>query len=565
MTYTSAIDSALSVWATPANRLPLLLGAAAVLLLIFWRPGARTTTRRQAVREFTIKRARNTALWRRLWWNMRPPHDVMRVDGLTIDRTGKRSHALWPGPTGAGKSESVATVRCDGARPWLGAMPDISDPLRRRADFIWTAGESATPIDFLIGTPEDIGERLTTVFRSGGNGVWMMAARESTTRVVRAIDASRRRRSLALIGDLLEELIDNDRRLKTACEGWVTRFRATAMAMGSSVAAGGVDVSELLRQGKGVVIDNDRWKHPGLCGDVVAFGLAEAKRVAELVPGGFRLIFEEADQLGERIDLADPFFAAGRRRQIAVDALIHAEEDASGPMATNSATRVYFRPNKPEQRAKVAKALDLSEGQIDAIPDYHAWIEHDGKIRRLVHFPKPRIGDPPVTDGIPNKPTGGSSQVERGLVVYEWPHKGSGEPVEYVEYAGPKMLPPPTLRHKKLVDGSYRASCGCLRWKNRHDKDGYGEVWIDGEGRYLKVHRLAWELVYGAIPRNPDGTTMTIDHVRGVCCCKDCFDLTHLRLLSRAANSADSHKGRGRMNRQAKRTGGSGGNSRIGE
>jgi hypothetical protein len=497
-----------------------------------------------------IVRATNTQLWRRWWWKLHPTADMMAVDGLVIDRTGKRSHALWPGPTGAGKSESVATVRCDGARPWLAVMPDVSDPLRRRADFIWTAGESSKAIDFLKGTPEEVAERLTTVFRSGGNGVWLMAAREATTQVVRVLDAARAPRSLEVIGDALEALIDNDKRLKTACENWVTRFRATAMAMGGSVASGGVDIGDLLRAGKGVVIDNDRWKHPGLCGDTVAFGLAEAKRVADLVPGGFRLIFEEADQLGERIDLADPFFAAGRRRHIAVDALVHAEEDADDAMATNSATRVYFRPNKPEQRAKVAKALDLSEAQVDGIPDYHAWIEHDGKVRRLVHFPKPKTVTP-VTAGISSSEqvvqTGGLARV----VVTEQPHwKGTGEPVEYGEWNGPRMLPPPGVKLQKLIDGSVREG-GCLRWNRllgidpvtgkekrpRHDKDGYGEIWIDGEGRYLKVHRLAWELVFGAIPRNPDGTTMTIDHLSGVCLHKDCFELTHLELVTREKNS----------------------------
>ena len=38
-------------------------------------------------------------------------------------------------------------------------------------------------------------------------------------------------------------------------------------------------------QGYGV-IDNDIWKQPGLAGDIVAFGLAEAKRAADEVPGG---------------------------------------------------------------------------------------------------------------------------------------------------------------------------------------------------------------------------------------------------------------------------------------
>ena len=509
-----------------------------LVLALIWRPGSRElpANKRPAARGVVIKRATNTALWRRLWWKVRRPHDLMRVDGMTIDRTGKRSHALWPGPTGAGKSESVATVRCDGARPWLAVMPDVSDPLRRRADFIWTAGESSEPIDFLKGTPEDVGERLTTVFRSGGNGVWMMAAREATTQVVRAQDASGTPRSLELIGNMLEELIENNRRLKTACEGWVTRFRATAMAMGPSVAAGGVDIAELLRAGKGVVIDNDRWKHPGLCGDTVAFGLAEAKRVGDLVPGGFRLIFEEADQLGERIDLADPFFAAGRRRLIAVDALLHAEEDADDAMATNSATRVYFRPNKPEQRAKVAKALDLSEGEVDAIPDYHAWIEHDGKIRRLVHFPKPKGVGRPLADGMPMRVTdGGDGRTEprRRYRVSEL-RPGRGHP------GGVLALPPPSTGVQRLLKSIYPEG-ECERWAGKHDRDGYGLVWLDG--RWQKVHRVRWELAYGAIGLNEDGTRITVDHMAS--CHKDCSRLTHLTLCSRSENSRRRWRVRG--------------------
>jgi len=544
----SATD-AYAWWLAQTDQIHIAVGLLVfgLFLMLVWRPGAHHTTTPRRIVDKPIRRAKNTAWWRRQYWKVRPPRDVMRVDGLVIDRTGKRSHALWPGPTGAGKSESVATVRCDGARPWLAVMPDVSDPLRRRADFIWTAGESQMPIDFLKGTPEDVAERLTTVFRSGGNGVWMMAAREAATRVIRDLDQAREPRSLQAIGAGVEELVETNRRLKMACEGWITRFMSTAMAMGPSVASGGVDIAELLRAGKGVVIDNDRWKHPGLCGDTVAFGLAEAKRVGDLVPGGFRLIFEEADQLGERIDLADPFFAAGRRRLIAVDALVHAEEDADDAMATNSATRVYFRPNKPEQRAKVAKALDLSESEVDGIPDYHAWVEHDGKVRRLVHFPKPSESRPSATDGVvegerTDLSDGETRMVPRWTIVEE-PQWEQVEPVVW-EHSGPKMLPPPSAILQKLLVSIYPEG-SCERWGGKHDKDGYGLVWLDG--RWQKVHRVRWEMAYGAIPRNPDGTTQTVDHLRGVCVNKDCSKLVHLRLLTRGDNSKDRWSYRGRV------------------
>ena len=105
------------------------------------RPAAQRQRDRQGTDE--IKRATNSRWLQRAWWGIRPPHDLMVVDGLEIDRTGKRSHAIWVAPTGGGKSESVATVRCDGKRPWLAIMPDLSDPLRRKADF--SAGSRPAP------------------------------------------------------------------------------------------------------------------------------------------------------------------------------------------------------------------------------------------------------------------------------------------------------------------------------------------------------------------------------------------------------------------------------------
>jgi hypothetical protein len=250
--------------------------------------------------------------------------------------------------------------------------------------------------------------------------------------------------------------------------------------------------------------------------------------------------------LGERIDLADPFFAAGRRRLIAVDALVHAEEDADDAMATNSATRVYFRPNKPEQRAKVAKALDLSEADVDGIPDYHAWIEHDGKVRRLVHFPKPPEPGPSAADGISERERMGKTDGELRMVprmrVEEQRQWTEVEPQVW-EDLGPKMLPPPSAILDKLLANIYPER-GCDRWGGKHDKDGYGLVWLDG--RWQKVHRVRYEMAYGAIPRNPDGTTQTVDHLRGVCLFKDCSKLVHLRLLSRSNNSKDRWSTRGR-------------------
>jgi hypothetical protein len=509
--------------------------------LLFWRPGQQGAQQRSKLQteERDVRRPTNTVWWKRWWWKLRPPVDTMAVDGLVIERTGRRSHCLWLGPTGAGKSQSVATVRVNHQRPMLIVTPDLSDPFIPLADFHWTAGGKRS-VDFLIGTPEQVAERLTEVFRSGGNGVWKMTARRAVTAIIYVLDSMREPRTLQAIGEMLADEVKDDRELRTACAGWVERFLSTAQQFGESIGAGGVDVAELLLQGKTVLLDNDAFAHPGLVGDVVAFGLAEAKRCADRVPGGFRLIFEEAGQLGDRIDLADPFFRAGRRRRIAVDALTQAESDLNDAISQNAATRVYFSQELQNLQKAAANRLSMDWHDLDpaVMQDFTAWIT-SGKIRRLVHFPKPRNARPPVTVGISYEATDGRSQVDVRLVVTEqkrW--KGTGEAVD-VEWNGPRMLPPPQVRFQKLVDGAYRDGA-CLRWKAhlRHDKDGYGEVWIDGEGRYMKVHRLAYELAYGAIPRNPDGTTMTVDHLSGVCQHKDCFELTHLELVTRAKNSS---------------------------
>src|SRR5207244_11262677 len=134
---------ALALWADEQTRLALLLLGAAGLLFVLLPTGNkrdRQVSQQRANDEENVKRPTNTGRLRRLWWRIRPPTDLMRVDGLVIDRT-RKPHCAWLGPTGAGKSASVATVRVDGARPTLCAMPDLSDPIRDAAlrldGFIW--------------------------------------------------------------------------------------------------------------------------------------------------------------------------------------------------------------------------------------------------------------------------------------------------------------------------------------------------------------------------------------------------------------------------------------------
>lgn len=502
----------------------------------------------KATQEDNLRRPKNTSLFQRLRWRFRKPVDVMSVDGLSVDRT-RRPHCAWLGPTGAGKSAGLSSVRINGERPTLVVTPDPSDPihaagLRLQKYFHWRACQSeGIPVDFLIGSPTEVAERLTEVFRSGGVGAWKRAARRATASVVREIDKAGDRRSLHAIGVGLQASIKSDRELRTACQGWVERFLDLADQFGTSIASGGVDLAELLNDGYTILLDNDGFDHPALGEDVVALGLAEAKRCAALVPDGFRLVFEEAGQLGERVDLAYPFFRAGRRRKICVDVLTQAESDlkfhGSDAITSNIATWVYFAQEQVDLQKAAADRLGLKHTELDParMKDFTAYVRH-GRIRRLVRFPKPpKAKNAPVSARI-------RSPFEEEIDVADTPARI--QIIELRRDESLRALPAPQGLSAEIAAGIYRDG-ECERWRGSHlkDKKGlptYGRVFISGVG-WKYIHRARWELAYGPLGLDELGQPLTIDHRRT--CFKDCSRLDHLEAVSRSENSQRRWRVRG--------------------
>jgi hypothetical protein len=559
-----------------ANGPLVALLAAGLALMWLGRRRAPDDEPREADEAQDMERPTNTPLWRRLWWRLYArPIDVMQVDGMEVDRT-RKPHCLWLGPTGSGKTSGLVVTRCDGKRPMLAVTPDLSDPLieacERLGGFHWTACVSTKPVDFLIGSPTEVAERLTEVFRSGGNGVWKRAARRATAGVIRTIDERHEQRSLQLIGERLRLVVAEDRELARACAGWVERFLDLADQFGDSIGAGGVDIGDLLNEGKMVLLDNDAFEHPALGGDVVALGLAEAKRVSNLIRGGvdrrrlgplgwlvclltrgaafvergFRLVFEEAAQLGERIDLADPFFRAGRRRRIMVDGLTQAESDLDEAITSNSATRVYFAQELKSLQKAAAERLGLDYRQLDPsrMRDFTAWIAH-GKVRRLVRFTKPPKGRAPVTAVSPGVKRPPQAESAPPAVGRSKENGAGGEPTELTDdvpeaFSGDEQLR--NIYRYVEVKGSHRLSRYALNNRGRPLCKYQGDQWLPYALVLAIVEdRDLVEVRHRMADRSPSG--LSVDHLcrelDPTCSIEDerrCQEITHLCWKTKGGN-----------------------------
>lgn len=523
---------------------PILLMVALLALIVLGKQLFVGTEADTADEE--VKRPTNNPLWRRVWWKIKPPTDLMKIDGLAIDRS-RRPHCAWLGATGAGKSSAVAVVRCDGGRVYAAVTPDLSDPLiaatKRVNGFHWTAGNPATAIDFMPKrrTPNEVAEYLTEVFQSGGVGAWKRKAYLATAEVVRQIDADDEPRSFALIAQRLKERCAKDRDLKLVCEGWIGRFESVAEKFGDSAGPHGEDLADLIGRNISVLLDNDAFRHPGLVEDVVALGLAEFKIIADELPNGFRLIFEEAGQLGDRIELAYPFFRAGRRRNIAVDVLTQAESDlkhhGNDAIPANLATRVYFAQEEEHLQKQAANRLGLDHSMLDPanLKDFHAFIAH-GRIRRLVHFPKPPKAPRQRTyENLPThlKP---ESPTPRRYVVEE-----IGTPAE-PDYLA---LPLPRVEVQEVLSKIDRSQGDCWLWTGSIDDDGYAvQRWAYPDPTKKKnnrpAHQVVWEIANGRW--FPVGE---FDHRRT--CPRRCVNPYHGSPTSKRDNIQRMHRTRGHI------------------
>ena len=75
---------------------------------------------------------------------------------------------------------------------------------------------------------------------------------------------------------------------------------------------------------------------------------------------------------------------------------------------------------------------------------------------------------------------------------------------------------------------------GCWLWTAFRDRKGYGQFWF--RTRMMWAHRWSYAAFVGEIPAG-----VTIDHA---CCNPSCVNPAHLRLSSRAENTAEGNRNR---------------------
>jgi hypothetical protein len=90
---------------------------------------------------------------------------------------------------------------------------------------------------------------------------------------------------------------------------------------------------------------------------------------------------------------------------------------------------------------------------------------------------------------------------------------------------GPKPTPVSERIARKVV---ICAVSGCHTWQGATNGKGYGVILGEGERRMRYVHRLAYELAYGAIPDE-----LVIDHK---CRNRRCCNPDHLEPVTQAVN-----------------------------
>lgn len=82
-----------------------------------------------------------------------------------------------------------------------------------------------------------------------------------------------------------------------------------------------------------------------------------------------------------------------------------------------------------------------------------------------------------------------------------------------------------------LSNAVYDTDTGCIEWLGPYDRDGYGHGRLHPKAKLQRIHRLAYSLVVGSIPKGK-----VIMHM---CDNRKCFNPAHLLLGTQSENIQD--------------------------
>lgn len=461
-----------------------------------------------------------------------------KLGPVTVDLRGGQQtiHAVVAGMSGVGKSTVVLWLLMSSKKPALVVAFDNSRPIRdlfqSRGWTIWQPGGNIG-WDILKGSPQIVSEALTAGFArtSQDTGYNRGLARMRLWRTMDELDSRGIQRTIdTLIDALRAPGLDSDE--NRACRSWANRFESIAKSLGPSLGTD-LDLADALSRRENVLILPNRFLSPEDAPIIGGIALVQARRVAQEV-GDHLIIVEEAGQAGSRQVEMNALAQAGRDRGCPLIVLTQNMAKLPEEVINNVKVWISFAQESSKELAFAAERLRIDPTVLreEMLPTGTCWVRAPGLNPRRVKLPLPRF-KPSAT---PIRTTTDKPSATDGPLRKRYVSR-----LEAPEHPGGILaLPPPSTDVQKVLKSLYPEG-ECERWAGKHDKDGYGLVWLDG--RWQKVHRIRWELTYGPIPLNADGTRVTLDHMRS--CPRDCSRPTHLTLCSREENSRRRWRVRG--------------------
>lgn len=463
----------------------------------------------------------------------------LQVAGVRFDRAWR--HVGIVATTGARKSTLLAMLAEQLQVPFVVITGDHAPPLenlvRSRGGYVWKPRGQLPwypwggPLEHAVQRAEHMHPAT-----SSDVGVHRAGFKQAARRAWNMADLAGEPRQIGQVLVAMKALI-RGQSTATMVENWTLRIREIEESLGSSLGPG-LDIVEALGSGVDVMVSLNSFQDPSNRQRFAAIAVLEALRAADTL-GNIGVVIDEVGLVG-----ADLFGDAVRTFRVRhVTGLFASQIADDFPPEVRGNVNVWFlgQQSGGDKRSRQWSS-DCTFGLIPAehfgehaLPQGEFVVVAGGRVQRAkVPVWKPRLERPaPPIDVL-------AGAYPEDAAAYR--AEGCGYSVVEVlkGRTGLLMLPSPRGRESEplrraMAKYLYRDG-ECERWHGKHDRKGYGQVWLNGEWDY--IHIVRWEAAHGAIERDEDGhRILTVDH--DASCPKDCSRVSHFAgLVTRAENTA---------------------------